>query len=78
MEAVFFFQFNESETERYASQVLTLTLTLTATLVWYIISRQPGCSRDTENKDILCTYLSNHLKISTDQPFVHPVVNDRQ
>ena len=55
VEAVFYLVQRESETERYASHVLTLVLT--ATLVWHNVGRHPSCSRDTESKETLCTYL---------------------
>ena len=48
VESVFCSVQRENETERYASQDLNR---LMATLVWYNVVRQPGCTRDTENKD---------------------------
>ena len=72
MEAVFYSVQGEGKTELYASQVLTLVLM--TTLVWHNVSRQPSCPRDTENKYTQ----SNHLKISTDQPFVLLVVKSRE
>ena len=55
MEAIFWSVQREGENERYASQVLTLVLTVT--LIWHNVGRQPGRSKDTENKDTLYTHL---------------------
>ena len=55
MEAVFCLVQQEGETECYASQILILVLTVT--LVRDNVGHQPGCPRDTEQKDTLCTHL---------------------
>ena len=57
VEAEFCFVQQESETERYASQVLTLVLT--ATFVWHNVAYLSGCPRDAENKNSLYTHLGD-------------------
>ena len=55
VEAVFCLVQWEGETKHYVSWVLTLVSM--ATLIWHNVGCQPGCPRDTENKDTLCTHL---------------------
>ena len=64
--------------QHYASQVLSLDLMVT--LFWHNVGHLPGCPRDTENKDTLCTHLGTLGMFQPPQDLHRSilVVNNRQ